>query len=116
MKDNSLQLQNISMSTISIFDQKVWFLEYSTTQKCFHVDDLENILLTNRDTSRRGICLGYVIIDGPMLYKDLFNSMKKWCRELALETTTLEGNVCKATPKGTFKLVKVRRNKRNMRK
>jgi|WetSurMetagenome_2_1015567.scaffolds.fasta_scaffold813062_2 hypothetical protein len=102
MNNNILQQKPISIDEPSIMDQKVWFLEYSTYQKCFHIDTLDEILYKNRDTCRRGVCPGYVIIDGPMVYNDLYDSMKKWNIQLELITTTLEGYAYKAQANGTF--------------
>ena len=38
----------------------VWMCEFSPTQGCFHVDTLEKILETNRQTVARGEAPGFV--------------------------------------------------------
>jgi hypothetical protein len=85
MKTKKLQKKNISMSTNSSLVKKEWFLEYSVPQKCFHISTYDKILMTNRDTCRRSVCPGYVIIDGPMVYNELGHSMEKWAKTLNLK-------------------------------
>ena len=45
--------------------EESWYLEYSTEQKCFHIDTLDKIKKINLELVRKGICNGYVIIAGP---------------------------------------------------
>lgn len=40
----------------------VWVAEYSPRQKVFHIDTLERVLETNRQTVARGLEPGYVIL------------------------------------------------------
>ena len=44
-----------------------YYLEYSPIQKSFHIDTMERIQTTNRDTLVRGVAkeTGYIIIAGP---------------------------------------------------
>jgi len=52
----------------------MWYVEFSIEQNCFHVDTLERIQTTNLELCERGICNGYVIIDGP--YADAQDASK----------------------------------------
>ena len=56
----------------------IWFLEYSVLQNCFHIDTLDRILYWNRDMAIRGVCTGYVVLEGPIMWEELKVAIKKW--------------------------------------
>ena len=63
-------------------NSKIWFLEYSPKQKCFHVDSIDRILAHNRDGCLRGNPADYFIIDGPYDHDGAFRSIHKWINRL----------------------------------
>lgn len=63
-------------------DEKKWFLEYSTYQKCFNVDYLEGIKKSNLNLIKEGRCNGYVIIAGPGTYKEVTKFREKIEKEI----------------------------------
>mgnify|MGYP003393001959 CR=1 FL=1 len=50
-----------------------WYLEFSPSQNCFHIDTMENIQEDNLNNLMRGVHPGYVIIAGPSPHKNLSN-------------------------------------------
>ena len=64
---------------LKIKSKNIYFLEFSTSQNCFHVDDLASILLANNDLCNRNTSTGYVVIDGPFeAYEGAMMAIKKF--------------------------------------
>ena len=62
----------------SIMDRKNWVLEYSTYQKCFHIDTIERVKEMNIQAVIEGRCNGYVIVAGP----DTYDKITKFGEEM----------------------------------
>lgn len=62
--------------------KKIWFLEYSIEQDCFHIDTLGKILYNNRLIAKSKRPSGYIIIDAFMSYSEAVDSMKYWKEKL----------------------------------
>lgn len=59
----------------------IWVCEYSVRQKSFHVDTLERILETNRQTVAQGLEPGYVMLHIAATSKDAHAFAEKWGAE-----------------------------------
>lgn len=56
----------------------VWVCEYSPKQRAFHVDTLERVLETNRQTAAQGLVPGYVILCVAATREDAHAFVAKW--------------------------------------
>ena len=59
----------------------VWVCEYSPKQRAFHVDTLERVLETNRQTAAQGLEPGYVILHLAETSKDAHDFAEQFERE-----------------------------------
>lgn len=67
------------LSYIDINPDEVYFLEYSVSQSCFHVDTLSKIIEMNRGICETKRATGYIIIDGPFReYEDAMKAIHKF--------------------------------------
>ena len=74
-----------SKTSKAYFDQKLWYLEYSPEQKCFHVDTMDRIIENNVYGCLRGDPADYYIISGPHPHDDAFKAIKYWLSKLPYE-------------------------------
>lgn len=59
----------------------VWVCEYSPKQKSFHVDTLERVLETNRQTVAQGLEPGYIPLHVAATSEDAHAFAAKWGAE-----------------------------------
>jgi len=63
-------------------DIPIWYLEYSPSQKCFHVDSIDQILQNNRDAAMSGRRTDWIIIAGPTDHDNAFLAIKTWVKKV----------------------------------
>jgi len=59
----------------------IWIVEYSRTQRVFHVDALGRIMETNRRTIEQGLDPGFIPIYATVTREDAHSFVKQWRRE-----------------------------------
>ena len=56
----------------------IWVCEYSPKQRSFHIDILERVLETNRQTAAQGLVPGYVILCAAATSEDAHAFVERW--------------------------------------
>lgn len=59
----------------------IWTVEYSPSQKVFHVDTLDKVLEVNRRTVEQGLAPGFVPLHVAATIEDAHAFVERWDRE-----------------------------------
>lgn len=69
----------------------IWTVEYSPSQKVFHVDTLDKVLEVNRRTVAQGIAPGFVPLHVAATHEEAHDFIAQWIREHPEEGTAMSG-------------------------